>query len=99
MKIEEKRTYFVPRPDNGEQASLVFELTDEWYSLDGDKLILPIEAIEKNGETIQEGIGLLSQYGSSELLLSMASSDQQLAEGSRWMLSYRDDFGFLIEPA
>lgn len=99
MIIDEKRTYFLPRPDNGEPASMIFELTDEWYALDGDKLVLPIDAIEKNGDEIKEGIGLLSQYGSSELLLSMASSDQEIVEGSRWMLSYRDDFGFLIEPA
>lgn len=98
MKIDEIPTYFVPRPDDGEQADLVFELRESWYALDGDKLVLPITAIEKNGQPIEKGTCLLSQYGGSELMLNMASSDQDLEEGTRWMLSHRDGFGFVIEP-
>jgi hypothetical protein len=29
----------------------------------------------------------------------MASSDQELEQGTEWILSYRDDLGFRITPA
>lgn len=98
MNINEMRTYFLPRPEDEKQVDMVFELREPWYALDGDKLILPITARSKNGSSIEKGEGLLSQYGGSELLLNMASSDQLLEAGTEWMLSYRHDWGFIIEP-
>lgn len=99
LQVEERGTFFIPRPDDGDNPYLQFRLAEEWYAIDGDKLILPIVALEKNGTEIQEGTGLLTQYGGSELLLQMATSSQEMKQGSVWHMSYRDSFGFVIEAA
>lgn len=99
LEVEELGTFFLPRPDEGEEPSLYFKLRQQWYAIDGDKLILPIAAVEKNGTNINQSKGLLTQYGGSELLLQMATSDQDMKAGSGWVLHYRDSYGFIIEPA
>lgn len=97
MKIEERPTYFVQRPENTGEAYLVFRLVDEWYALDGEKLILPIDPIEKNGDDFSNlPPGLLSQYGGSELLLSMATTGE-IEAGTKWYLSYDERVGFQID--
>lgn len=105
MKAKEGATWFVPRPDDqdvDQSPTLVFRL-ESWdgkptYFLDGDKLLLTITALKKNGKEIENGTGLLSQYGGSELLLQMASSNQLLEEGTEWILSYKSHAGFVIQP-
>jgi len=99
MNIEERPTYFIQRPDDSaEDEYFIFRLIEEWYSLDGDKLLLPVDPLEMTGDDMNEHPpGLLSQYGSSELLLQMATSGE-LEEGSTWYLGYDDRRGFVIEP-
>jgi hypothetical protein len=101
MNLSQHHTWFCQRPDDGgDPDDLIFRLSADWYALDGDKLILPITPLEKSGNDLSEmGAGLLTQYGGSELLLGMASSDQELEQGTEWILSYRDDLGFRITPA
>lgn len=99
LKIEELGTFFVARPDQDQQPELYFKLRQQWYAIDGDKLVLPITAVEKNGTNLNESKGLLTQYGGSELLLQMATSDQEMEPGSGWTLQYRENYGFIIEPA
>lgn len=99
MNLEERGTYFIARPDDGEDPDdLIFRLAAEWYALDGDKLILPIIPLEKSGvEISRDDPALLTQYGGSELLLGMAAAGE-LEQGTEWILHYRDDWGFRIEP-
>lgn len=99
----ERGTWFLQRPAEGEDGralhDLVFRLAGDWYALDGDKLLLPIQPVEKGEDDLSHhGPGILTQYGGAELLLSMASSDQEVEAGSEWILTHDSSLGFTISP-
>lgn len=96
-------TFYVPRPQEDESEGskyLAFRLTDTWVAVDGDKLIMPVELTERNGQTLDEPReGLLSQYGGHRLLNQLLLDlDDRPEEGDEFLLEYDEMSGFVIRP-
>lgn len=68
------QTFWCPSPgddDDRDRNWLKLELTDDWYATDGDRAILPVRRLDRNGETPAEVEGLLVQFGGSDIVLDM----------------------------
>lgn len=85
---------------------LEFTVAGQWVAVDADQLILPIRVQGKyqDDEYLveisddEEGyIAILKQYGGEGLLNDMLMSDQDLEQGSRWILWRRDGL-LTVEP-
>lgn len=94
---------WLAQPDEEEELpsdglELHFRLADEWVATDADQLLLPIVVEEKTTITVEEEYrALLKQYGGESLLNDMLMSDQELEQGSRWVL-LRTDSLLTIHP-
>lgn len=78
---------------------ICFRVTDDWFSVDSDQLILPIVLLERNGETFDEPVpAILKQYGGESMLNDMLLSDVELEKGSEWMISTQQGYGRDVEP-
>lgn len=79
-------------PDDDEETppdghELAFEVADDWLAVDADQLILPIIVQEKSTIVVEEEYeAILKQYGGEGLLNDMLMADQDLEEGSEWVL-------------
>lgn len=83
-------------PEDG--FEMVFRLADAWVAVDSDQLILPITVEHKSTIVVEDEYrALLKQYGGEGLLNDMLMSDQELKQGSRWLL-FRTDSLLTIEP-
>ena len=77
---------------------MVFRLADEWVATDSDQLVLPIVVESKTTIEVEEEYrALLKQYGGEGLLNDMLMSDQDLEQGSRWVLM-RTESLLTVEP-
>lgn len=66
---------------------LTFRLAGDWFAVDSDQLVLPIVVEDKTTITVEdEYTAILKQYGGEGLLNDMLISEQDLEEGSRWVL-------------
>lgn len=83
-------------PSDG--LELVFRVADEWVATDSDQLVLPIVVEDKTTIDVDEEYrALLKQYGGEGLLNDMLMSDQEVEQGSRWVLM-RTDSILTIDP-
>jgi hypothetical protein len=77
---------------------MVLRLADEWVATDSDQLVLPIVVESKTTIEVEEEYrALLKQYGGEGLLNDMLMSDQDLEQGSRWVLM-RTESLLTVEP-
>lgn len=94
MKDKRRRKVWVNTPEDAQSTAngIRFRLAEEWYSLGGEKITLPITLLAKiaddgNTEKVSEPYpALLDQYGGEGLLLDMALSDQDFEAGTTWEL-------------
>lgn len=94
--------FWVPAPDQENSEDLEryisFRIRENWLAVDSDQLILPVTVTERDGESIEPRPGLLKQYGGEGLLNDLLLADQELEEGSEWLLSHQEGVGRTIEP-
>lgn len=93
--------FWLQTPDDDDEETLdpylVIRVRDNWLATDGDQLILPIDVLERSGESVEE-TGLLKQYGGERLLNDMLLADQELEPGSEWIISIGPDQQTTISP-
>jgi hypothetical protein len=94
-------TFYVPRPRDDEREGdkyLAFTLTNDWVAIDGEKLLMPVEVTERNGQTFDEPRrGLLSQYGGHKLLNQLLLElDSPPKVGDEFLLEYDEMRGFVL---
>lgn len=83
-------------PEDG--LELHFRVTAEWFAVDADQLLLPIEVQDKTTIEVEEPYpAILKQYGGEGLLNDMLLSGQDLEQGSEWVL-LRTDRLLTVEP-
>lgn len=94
--------FWVPAPDQEDSEDferyLAFRIRDDWLAVDSDQLILPVTVTERDGENFEGRPGLLKQYGGEGLLNDLLLAEQDLEEGSEWLLSHQEGVGRTIEP-
>lgn len=77
---------------------LTFRIAEEWVAVDADQLILPIVVEDKTTISVEDEYrALLKQYGGESLLNDMLMSDQDVEQGTRWIL-LRTDSLLTIHP-
>jgi len=79
---------------------MTFKVTEDWFAVDADQLLLPIEVTSKSTIAMPDESypALLKQYGGEQLLNDMLLSDQELEPGSEWLLM-RNEQLLTIDPA
>lgn len=81
---------------------LAFRLASDWVAVDSDQLILPIVVLDKSTITVESPYkALLKQYGGESLLNDLLMADQELEEGSEWVLLRTENLLTMhpLEPA
>lgn len=90
-------------PDEDDEPSedgheMVFKVTRDWFSVDADQLVLPIEVHRKTGISVEEPYtATLKQYGGEGLLNDMLLCDQDLEAGTGWILMRTEQL-LTVEP-
>lgn len=83
-------------PEDG--LELTFRLAEEWVATDADQLILPIVVEDKTTIVVEDEYrAILKQYGGESLLNDMLMSDQDVEQGTRWVL-LRTDSLLTVHP-
>jgi hypothetical protein len=98
MTVDFVTSWYAAAPDDDAEetaGSLRFELAEPvWVAVDGQKLLMPINPLEKDGATIEpdEDFGILTQYGGHGLLNQMLiRSDGDLEPESEWVIRRTED--------
>lgn len=88
-----------PDPDDPDDIEryITFRLRDTEFHTDDEQLIARITMLERDGQSGIEEDGLLKQYGGSEMLIDMLTSDQDVEEGSIWTILHNNS-GRYITP-
>lgn len=63
--------FWCQAPDEEEDVgfhSLTFRITDDWFAVDSDQLILPVTVVARDGDDVEPVTGLLKQYGGEAML-------------------------------
>lgn len=93
--------FWVPAPDEDDRDDfdryLAFRVRANWLSVDSDQLILPVTIFERDGEEVPSQPGLLKQYGGEGLLNDLLMSEQELEEGSQWIVGHQEGTGRYIQ--
>lgn len=92
---------WVARPsddDDRTDSYMIFRVTEEWFAVDAEQLILPIAVIEKDGEERNGTPAILKQYGGERLLNDMLMCEQQLEAGSTWGIYAEPQRHLYVEP-
>lgn len=92
---------WVPAPDEEDPEDfdryIAFRVAGEWLAVDADQLILPIVLVERDGEEIDEQPAILKQYGGEGLLNDLLMAEQDLEQGSEWIVGHQEGVGRYVE--
>jgi len=92
MSLSRMPVEWLGAPDEDEEYpedgfELIFRLADDWVATDSDQLLLPIVVEDKSTiEVNEEYNAILKQYGGEGLLNDMLMCDQDIEQGTRWVL-------------
>lgn len=95
--------YWVEVPDEEDDDDtdrhIHFRLADDWVAVDSDQLVLPITLLGRDGEDFDDPQrGLLKQYGGEGLLNDMLLSDEQVEQGTEWIVGHSEARGRYVHP-